>query len=281
MKTTSYHAFVLLLCCIFCLTVGCEDEKSTDKSNPVAITGIYPNSNPVGGPVLIEGEGFTEETEVYFNNIVAIIEERSDTFLTTKVPAGLGAVSVTVRVENRTRNNEALFDVLSDFPSDLPASPLSIIIPPSGLVSPIFISQDAPCYYSLRNVYNPDHRMRMNIYNWLAEEECNPYCEISEKIGDKYFPLRHMWENEDVECGPNDNLDRELVWVAVDRSGSLYKSDAFTAHFFTNENFDYPGSFIPPENDWERVTNNFLLLTSEITGRQYLFVVTNYGFGGV
>ncbi len=278
MKTTSSLTYFLLLSCVSFL-LGCGSDD--DNREPLTINGIYPNSNPIGGPVLIEGVNFTPQTVVYFNGVQATIEEQGTDFLTTKVPAGIGLGSKTIQIEDSNRLGEVSFDVLAQFPSDLPISPPSIFIPVTGsLVSPVYISQDAPCYYSLRNVYNTNHQMKLNINDWLATEDCAVICEFSERIDNQAFPLRNKWESEVLECVESNEIDdRKIEWIEVNRSGSSYQSDSFTGVIFTDENFEFPNEFQPPDDNWDKVTRNFLLLTSTNTGRQYLFVVTIYGFG--
>ena len=248
-------------------------------SDPVAITGVYPNSNPVGGPVLIEGEGFTEETEIYFNNEKAVIEERSSTFLTTKVPNGLGATTATLRVENGVMFDEEPFDVLSAFPSDLPGSPPSIVIPQGGVISPISFTTKEIDKIIVVNVYDTTHIIEL-VFRINSEDTDDLAYSSNEAIildGTKYSsPIN-------FDGSPlYDFSDREnpvVPMMEINRSNSIpsnhpYQDDELSGLFITMEDFEFPVETLQYKR--ALLTNNFLLLTSNVTGRQYLFVVLCY-----
>ena len=361
MKTTHYHVFVLLLCCVFCLMVSCKDDEggknakpvakftaqndgckfpctitftntsqnattwqwdfgdgngSTEEnpsheyiesgeytvtltatgpggensfslpilitSDPVAITGVYPNSNPVGGPVLIEGEGFTEETEIYFNNEKAVIEERSDTFLTTKVPNGLGAATATLRVENGIMFDEEPFDVLSAFPSDLPGSPPSIIIipPGGGVTSPISFTLESTDKITVMNVYDPSHTLDLVV---RVDSELEGIVVSAERItiDGAFFTSPVTFDEDpyfDFEIFNQEFEDMSVSSLEIDRSnsdpsGHPYENDKLFGEFVTIEGYPLPVDLLESKPEFMDYSSNFLLLTSSITGRQYLFVV--------
>jgi PKD repeat protein len=253
--------------------------KVSITSDPVVINGIFPNSNPVGGPVLIEGEGFTDKTDVYFNNVEATIEERSPTFLTTKVPAGLGATTVTVRIETGIMFDEEPFDVLSAFPSDLPSSPPNIIIPLGGITSPISFTTSEIDFITVMNVYDTTHRV--NLIFGINSDDPEILSSVSKEIiflnGNTYSSPVTFDGSPIYDFSDRDNPEVSKMEVnrsASDPSNHPYNDDELSGKFVTIEDFEFPTEVL--QFTQAELTDNFLLLTSNETGRQYLFVVLCY-----
>lgn len=251
-------------------------------SDPVILTGIYPNSNPVGGPVLIEGEGFTEETEVYFNNTPATIEKRSSTYITTKVPAGLGATTVTLRVETGIMFDEEPFDVLSAFPSNIPGSPPSIIIipPGGGVTSPISFTLESTDKITVVNVYDPSHILDL-VVRVDPRLEGIVVSKESITIDGALFTSPLTFDEDpyfDFDIFNQEFEDMSISSLEIDRSksdpsGHPYENDKLFGEFVTIEDYPLPADLLENKPECMDYSSNFLLLTSSITGRQYLFVV--------
>lgn len=246
-------------------------------SDPVSLAGIFPNSNPVGGPVLIEGEGFNDNTEVFFNNQKAIIEERTSTILTTKVPEGLGATTVTLRVENNSKQfDEQPFDVLGSFPIDLPVGAPNIIIPSGGITTPITFSASTFDFIKVLNVYDTTHTVEL-LFDIDSEDPEDLKRTSREAItidGDFYLSPVSFNGNPLFDFSNPVQPTVQQMEIKRDESDPAdhpFKSDELTGTFMTIENFDLPEEALLYKQ--EVITDNFLLLTSNLTGRQYLFVV--------
>ncbi|MEM6845073.1 MAG: fasciclin domain-containing protein [Bacteroidota bacterium] len=87
------------------LFIACDDDDNGDP-DPVAptISSITPNSGPVGTSVTIAGTNFGDAPTVSFGGTSATVGTSSATSITTTVPAGLsaGTVSVTVTASGET-----------------------------------------------------------------------------------------------------------------------------------------------------------------------------------
>ncbi|MEX2513042.1 MAG: IPT/TIG domain-containing protein [Cyclobacteriaceae bacterium] len=264
------------------LFISCQDETPSDNPDPVTISGIFPNSNPIGGPVLIEGEGFNDNTAVYFNTQKATIEERTPHLLTTKVPSGLGATTVTLRVENSWRFDTQPFDVLSEFPSDLPSSPPSIILPSGGLTAPISFTISDIDIVHLMNVYDTTHTFRI-VIKFNSDDPVTLSYKSNERIilnGTNYqSPLTVNGANTFPNLVSSDEPIISSMEIKRSDSNPLahpHRDDALSGKFVTIPSFPFPN--IALQYKGAALTNNFLLLTSQITGRQYLLVVLCYDF---
>ena len=276
MKTSPYFVAVLLT-----LLLGCKSDDDNPPSDPLTINGIYPNSNPIGGPVLIEGEDFTAQIEVYFNNVKATIEERDTTFLTTKVPAGIGLGTKTIRIEDRNRVGTVPFDVLAQFPSDLPISPPSIVIPAGGVTAPIAYSLSSVDQITVMNVYDTTHVIALVVRvdeDLIGEVVSNEEISINSTVytspvtfdGDPYFDF-DLSNQDDTEVPM-----LEIYRSNADPANHPYANDVLSGAFTTMENFTFPETAL--QSDLGVLTDNFLLLSSNTTGRQYLFVVLCFDF---
>ena len=76
-----------------------HDVVLTVTAVPIAVTGVIPNSGPVGGgtSVIITGTGFTAATQVWFGSVAATsFTVNSATQITATDPAGTSTVNVTV-----------------------------------------------------------------------------------------------------------------------------------------------------------------------------------------
>lgn len=275
MKTLTYATLFLLSISAFNLS-SCRSDDDAPPLDPLIISGVYPNSNPTGGPVLIEGKDFTAQTKVYFNNVEATVEERSATFLTTKVPAGIGAGPKTIRIEDGNRLGTKSFDVLTDFPSDLPTGPPSIVIPIGGVTAPIAYSLESVDKITVMNVYDITHVIRLVV---RVDEDLVGEVVSNEEIaingteytspvtfdGDPYFDF-NLFNQEDTEVSMI-----EIHRSQADPANHPYTNDELSGAFTTMKNFTFSEDAL--QQDRGLLTDNFLLLTSTITGRQYLFVV--------
>ncbi len=81
---------------------GVATAKGTFKVTP-EITGFSPSSGPVGTPVTINGQSFTQTTGVTFGGVTAAFTVNSDTEVTAAVPAG----AVTGRIDVTTPGGTA------------------------------------------------------------------------------------------------------------------------------------------------------------------------------
>ena len=274
MKTSPYFVAVLLT-----LLLGCKSDDDTPPPDPLTINGIYPNSNPIGGPVLIEGEDFTAQVEVYFNNVQATVEERGITFLTTKVPAGIGLGTKTIRIEDGNRAGTVPFDVLAQFPSDLPISPPSIVIPAGGVTAPIAYSYSSVDQITVMNVYDTTHVIALVV---RVDEYFVGVVVSNEKIsinGTVY--TSPVTFDGDPYSDYFNQANAEVPMIEIHRSDAdpgnhPYANDVLSGTFATIENFTFPGDALQYSRGV--LTNNFLLLSSNTTGRQYLFVVLCFDF---
>ncbi|MEB2774057.1 PKD domain-containing protein [Algoriphagus sp. D3-2-R+10] len=265
-------------------TVGGDNSSKNVLilSDPVSIAGIFPNSNPVGGPVLIEGEGFNDKTEVFFNNQKATIEERTPTILTTKVPAGLGATTVTLRVENNSiQFAEQPFDVLGNFPTDLPVGAPNVMIPSGGITTPISFATSTFDFIKVMNVYDTTHTVELlfSINSSDPEDFERTSREAITVNGEFYLspvsfdgdPLYDFTDRDDPTVPK-----MEIKRTQSDPTGHPFKDDELSGTFITIEDFDFPEEALLYTQGI--FTDNFLLLTSNQTGRQYLFVVLCFSF---
>jgi len=256
---------------LFLLCIACEEK--TESS--IRITGVFPSSNPRGGPVKIVGEGFGEETEVYFEGNLAVVEQRSDTFLTTRVPTGVSGLGISIKVEDANGSDELSdhFDVLSDFPSDLPTSPPSIFIPAQSLSSALpYTISDADLVWHM-NVYDRKH-----ILGFLFRRENDDYRSVERMTLDgTYYSTPILIDGEELFKYDKVSGVAIISSVEVDRSNSSpaghpIASDEYNAVYFSMENFDFPPGFLDNQGDIV-FSDSFLLLESKTSGRQYLFVV--------
>lgn len=220
------------------LATGCKEKCAP----PFALNQLLPNNNPVGGPVMIRGNGFTDNMELFFGEVAAPFVRYGDSILTAQVPGGLaGPVSLSLSQEKCLLEHP--FEVLAAFPGNLPASPPTIVIPAQGLSFPIdFASNGSKTIY---NVYDPTH--------WIRDFLGPPDREyIQDAQGNEYefiVQIDHDQEQNRVE-------------IVADRSGSPFPSDLLRGGYYTLT-LRLPSG--------ERVIDNFLVLFSVHTGRQYVF----------
>ena len=259
---------LILLACTLCM---CEEAPEST----ISVTAAFPSANPIGGPVKIVGNGFTNETIVFFDGVMADIELRSDTFLTTKVPTGVGGSGVSINLEDPggAAVLSDYFDVLASFPSNLPSSPPSIFIPTQTLNSSLPFTMTGSEGVWHMNVYDTQHRLVLLFSRVNSEDRSFEFVEID---GTSYSSPVLMDGQELLDYNPS-NGEINLSVLFIDRTNLStlrhpFSSDEYSATYFTDENFSFPSEFKENSGDITP-SKNFLLLESKTTFRQYLFVV--------
>jgi len=254
---------------------SCEDEAATSSS--LRITGVFPSSNPIGGPVKITGEDFGETSEVYFDGVRAIIDQRNDTILTMKVPQGISGTGISIKVEDEKGSDQLsdVFDVLSSYPDNLPSSAPSIFIPSQGLTGALPYSVHGADYIWHKNVYDTDHDIGLMIRRQANIDHFRSWEEVT--IGGTLFRSNILTDGEILLKYDTATHEAVLHTVEIDRANSNpamhpYPSEEYAAQYFSIKNFAFPSAFLSGMGDI-CLTSNFLLLESKATGRQYLFVV--------
>lgn len=271
MRNLLAYSLVIFLLSIY----SCEEPPEST----VSIAGAFPSSNPVGGPVKIVGEGFTNETELFFNGNLATIEQRSDTFLTTWVPTGTNGVGVSIRVEDPGGTDELkdYFDVLLEYPANIPQSPPNIIIPTGALTSAMPFSVSGANFVDHVNLFDPNHQMSFMYYR-QSDDFVEYYSHESFWQDSVYYNSQLTTDGNEFFSYNDTTKEAELSSVEVDRAMSTpgphpFVSDEYTAQYFRMEDFVIPMGFINSLGGDPEMTDNFLLLESKTSGRQYLFVV--------
>ena len=237
--------FVFLFCLLVWIGTSCnEDENNEPACTEVQVSQLLPNSNPVGGPVLIQGSGFTDKSVVKFGDQTAEIETRTGSSITTKVPDGLFGL-VEVSISNGTECIDTRdFNVSAGFPNDAGVSPPSIIVPDEGLSFPLQVGDDN--IINLQNAFDEDHQLSYGLFRTLMDPI---------EFGTEQF------KGIETPFGGRQDLIVNEVLLILNRTDSPFPRDTLEGGYYT----------LTLDIEEKTVTDNFLLTTSRITGRQYLF----------
>jgi hypothetical protein len=229
---------------------GCGNGDGSDEAQPclpILFHEVYPPNNAANEPVLLHGEGFNENTSVNFGSIEATVFDLNENFISTRVPSGLNGL-----VEIILRNGEDCiqskdFEVISQLPAGLPVSPPVYVIPTAGFAFPLQVGMDETMY--LVNVYDDTHRIHLAIFR------------IAQGAFDiPGFSTEYFMDTENSITGSVD-LEANSILMNIDRSGTEFPDDRLEGGFYTLE----------MEIDDEMIIDNFLIVFSATTGRQYLF----------
>jgi hypothetical protein len=90
---------------------GVATAKGAFRVTP-KITGFSPSSGPVGTPVTINGQSFTQTTGVTFRGVTAAFTVNSDTEITATVPTGAVTGRIDVTTPGGTAASATAFKVL-------------------------------------------------------------------------------------------------------------------------------------------------------------------------
>jgi uncharacterized repeat protein (TIGR03803 family) len=104
-----------------CPTLGCGTVFSLSTGLGPFVS-FLPAARPVGGVVVILGQGFTAATGVSFNGTAATFTVESDTYLTAAVPAGATTGFITVSAPSGTLTSNKIFNVTPQIFSFSPTS---------------------------------------------------------------------------------------------------------------------------------------------------------------
>lgn len=227
---------------------GCDDDGNGVDCEPLAIQTVYPYYGAVDGPVLIEGRGFAVESlQVRFGAQQAQVIDKTDTYITTKVPSGLLGV-VELSVTNSEGCTEVVnFEILNASGTTFPSSPPVYFIPPAGYSFPVQIPMDQEL--TLINVYDAQHILHVQDFREVVS--------FDEDINANY----ELWDEKTNPITGSINIPENQLLFEIDRSDSGEEDDQLVGGFYT---------MTAAVNGITR-TDNFFLAFSTITRRQYLF----------
>lgn len=241
MKNPNY--FLTILLCA--LLLACNQDDNCDGT--FTIESVVPSSNLPGSEILIKGEGLSEDTEVRFAGQLAKTSFSEEKGITATVPKDvIGFLDLTVEEGNCLARAD--FEVLGALPVNWVASPTVIITP---ILPPNFPSNITNNWI---NYFDNDHSLTLS-----QDGDC---------FGQEEQEIEFSTENHTTNPFLNNNpitgkylcKDR-ILEINIDRTAKGGKVEMLT------------GSVIEAETIGEDDSDGraYMLLTSKITGRQYVF----------
>lgn len=225
---------------------GCSDSDDV-KCESVEIKSVYPFYGSPNGPVLVEGRGFAvENLSVRFAGQQAQIVEKTDTYISTKVPSGLsGPVELSVSTSGgciAVTN----FEVTAAAPAGFPNSPPTYFIPPAGYSFPVQIPQNQELL--LINVYENGHFI--HVLNFREVQTIGEFDSAVE-----------TWKGTESPVTGSINIPENHLVFKIDRSLAGEEDEELVGGFYT----------LTVDVNGKTRTDNFFLAFSAVTGKQYLF----------
>lgn len=254
-----FYSFLIGLNITFML--GCKDDQPAACSAQLRLFQALPNNNPSGAPFLLQGSGFGPEMELYLGNEEVPIQEYNDSFLVAKVPRGLlGRTTLSLQLGGCTATLP--FEITASYPSNIPASPPTYILPQPGLGFGIHLTTDEAL--SLINPYDSTHRIRLEDSNFGIPKDEN----VTERHGS--FQGTGSW------YGLNNSADTVYSEFSIDEETvfylNLYRKDP-ESPFLPDILIGSLQTVFDLEINGDRHTSNYLVTTSTLTGRQYIFSI--------
>lgn len=234
-----------LLLCIGLLACNQDD----DCDGTFTIESVVPQSNQPGSEILIKGEGFSEDTEVRFAGQLAKTSFSAEKGITAVVPNDvIGFLDLTVGEGNCLARKD--FEVLGALPVNWVASPTVIITP---VLPPTFPSNISNQWI---NYYDNNHTLTL-VQNddcfGQNEAELDSFSSLESHITNSFL------NNNPIAGGYQ--CQERILEISIDRTkkGGIIEMLA--------------GSVIEAETIGEDDSDGraYMLLTSKITGRQYVF----------
>lgn len=243
MKKRSY--LFLFICPLLFLHCGGNDDCPS-----LGIERVFPNNSGPGEPVLIKGEGFSSSTTVSFADQRAVIEEFNGEYISTKVPVGLlGVVELSVSNGDKCLDIDD-FEVTGISSSLLPPSPPVYIIPPAGFSFPPQIDIESSMYF--RNLYDEEHWIFLTS---IMEDATGTV--LTPRNGSETFG-NSIWN---TVTSSKIDLAKNQITISIDRTESGLPQEDLEGGLYT----------LTLRVDGTLVRDNFLIVFSKNTGRQYVF----------
>jgi hypothetical protein len=241
MKTLPVVSFMLL---VLPAVMRCDSDEESPDCPQLSIEAIFPFAAAADDPVLIKGNGFNSENiTVRFGSLTATVVQKNASYISTKVPTGLGGL-VELSVTNELGCIAVkTFEVSSQSPAGTPGSPPVYFIPPGGFS--FAINLPSVEYVILKNFYDEDHEL--TIF---------PFREISTFGGESNY---EKWGADTNPISGTLDLGKNEVIISIQRSDK--PDDLLVGGFHT---------MTIPVNGVDK-TDNFFIAFSTITGIQYLF----------
>lgn len=237
------HSFILSF---FIILLACN--KDNDCDGTFVIESVVPNSNPPGTEIKIKGTGFSKDSEVRFAGQLAKSDFTNEKGLVATIPNNvIGVVDLTIEEGDCLARTD--FEVLGALPVNWIASPTVIIIPTLPSTFPNNISNQ------WQNYYDNDH-----VLTIVQSPECDDFTEegIIEFSSETHKTNKFLNENPITGIYKCSNhvleikIDRTTKGGAIEiLSGSVVKAETIG------------------EDDSDG--KQYMLLSSKITGRQYIF----------
>jgi hypothetical protein len=241
--------FLWLMAIIFW---GCN-SGGEDCSGPFSITSISPDANPAGYEILITGEGFSENSRVFFSNTQDQTARLSDDLngIIATVPVGIPPGTITLSVEDGGCNDDMDFDVWGSWNSDVPQAPLNIVIPVPPASYPSSINN------FWKNVYDEDHGF------FLQDVDGDGVLDDGSEE-DHFDDDRKLFQNNPIS-GTYDKNNGQVI-LEVDRTGNGGEKVKYTGVIVDPALLEVKNANIPSD------ATLGLLLEEEGAGRQLLLI---------
>lgn len=256
-----------------------NDDDPNPSGDLLSIDQIFPQSNVGGKPVLITGEGFERmATQVEFDGMTAAIDTVVPTgdSLVAIVPDRIAPGSVKVLVRSNDQRDSLTYSILTatEF-ANLPATPPTFVFPGGGNISTAIISNDAPATLLVVNVQDIDHEMNIPVDDSLFTAGASPGADCDfqvETFRGQQTCISVTWRPGTSAC---DLPDTEIVELELLRAAPL-SVDRFSGKFYDSVDVAISEEVADLLDQRVRTTaaeNRFLILTSLIDQRQYVFAI--------
>ncbi len=241
------NRFLVPLICLCFWMCACEDEDN-DCGNDFQVTAVEPSANPAGFEVIVRGDGLETLQELRFGTAPQgdFRWESNLNAWVAEVPAGLSGPVDLLAGDGACRSTFP-FEVLSAFPANIPLTLNQIFVPVLPPVFPPSIDN----FWT--NLADPQHAIELRppldgTYGIISKENLS----IERHFGDKLFL------QDNPISGTFDTL-ANTIQLAIERD----EIETFSGTFIDpSEVTGFPGA---------SGAAAAILLTSEETGRQYVF----------
>ena len=262
---TTKELFFLKIIMIISFPVLCIGCEKAETCSDVLISEISPKSNAPGELVWIKGEGFSEQTKVEINGIEGDIKSSNCFMLAVQIPdIPSGPAIIKISNGGKKCNKEERFFVSnksnSDFPKGMPFVFLPYgfpkVFPPDFVTDICEYTNEFPvdvvthCLILGLKGFYPEYSEKYDLGAWASEEW-----------------LDRRWSGDSFKVRGTEDLSNNYLYLIMDRDStggepsSKYPSDTLEGGFYTVvlDSLNNPSG------------NTYLVLTSKVTGRQYLF----------
>lgn len=303
MKTNKFDLFNLLnrnqaimgkMCISFMLSllylaVACSDNgdcPGNDGESMIRLE-IFPKLSTIKKPILVVSEAALEgEIEITLDGKIAEIDSivPSKDSLLVIIPDDIkpGSISVSLNAENA--KGEVKYEIVSEAISlNYPITSPNFLFPNPSITSPLSYSINPTDEMYFVNVYDPEHLL--NIVTRVDDDliTTSTSFEIIQRgeiIYESPMTINGSPIWWDFDASSQQDTFRIISDLSIKRDNSYslkhpYAEDLYRGTFMTVENFDLPPDFELPMLKYYApfiTTQNFLILTSQQTGLQFLFV---------